>query len=260
MAKFLLGAALAVLASPVMAQAPAAPAVPEINVFTPAVVWNSGLQDIAADYTKKTGVKVTLKNINMGRIVNDMRTGTPVADVLILPVSFMDGMDAMGATVPGTSQAIGRVMIGLAVPKGKPHADISTPAKLAAALKAGGTVLYSDPASGSMEARIINDMLRQNAVFKGVKDKISTKGEGGQALIRGEGDMALQLICEIVNHPELELVGPVPVSLHAYLDTAVAVSSRSTQADAAKAFVAYMLGSNYDPLWKSKGLDRHPPE
>ena len=57
-----------------------------------------------------------------------------------------------------------------------------------------------------MEARIIHDMLRQNAVFKGVKDKISNKGEGGQALIRGEGDMALQLICEIVNHPELELV------------------------------------------------------
>jgi ABC-type molybdate transport system substrate-binding protein len=111
-----------------------------------------------------------------------------------------------------------------------------------------------------MEARIINDMLHQNAVFKGVKDKISIKGEGGQAVIHGEADMALQLICEIVNHPELELVGPVPVQLHAYLDTRVAVSSRSTQADAAKAFITYMLGSNYDPLWKSKGLDRHPSE
>jgi molybdate transport system substrate-binding protein len=232
----------------------------EINVFTPAVVWNAGLQDIAADYTKKTGVKVTIKNLNMGKLVGEIRTGTPVADVIVLPVSFMDGMDAMGATVPGTAQEIGRVSIGLAVPHGKPHPDISTPAKLAAALKAGGTVIYSDPASGSMEARIINDMLRQNAVFKGVKDKISTKGEGGQALIKGEADMALQLICEIVNHPELDLVGPVPAQLHAYLETSVAVSSRSTQADAAKAFITYMLGSNYDPLWKSKGLDRHPPE
>ena len=256
MRKILLAAAFTALAAPAMAQGQAA----EINVFTPAVVWNAGLQDIAADYTKKTGVKVTIKNLNMGKIVGEIRTGTPVADVIILPVSFMDGMDAMGATVPGTAQDIGRVTIGLAVKKGGPHPDISTPAKLAAALKAGGTVIYSDPASGSMEARIINDMLRQNAVFKGVKDKISTKGEGGQALIRGEADMALQLICEIVNHPELELVGPVPAQLHAYLETRVAVSSRSTQADAAKAFITYMLGSNYDPLWKSKGLDRHPPE
>ena len=254
MRTLLLGAMMLGLVTPALAQGT------EINVFTPAVVWNAGLQDIAADYTKKTGVKVTIKNLNMGKLVGEIRTGTPVADVIVLPVSFMDGMDAMGATVPGTAQEIGRVSIGLAVPHGKPHPDISTPAKLAAALKAGGTVIYSDPASGSMEARIINDMLRQNAVFKGVKDKISTKGEGGQAVIHGEADMALQLICEIVNHPELELVGPVPVQLHAYLDTRVAVSSRSAQADAAKAFITYMLGSNYDPLWKSKGLDRHPPE
>jgi molybdate transport system substrate-binding protein len=254
MRTLILGAMMLGLATPALAQGT------EINVFTPAVVWNAGLQDIAADYTKKTGVKVTIKNLNMGKLVGEIRTGTPIADVIIMPVSFMDGMDAMGATVPGTAQDIGRVTIGLAVKKGGPHPDISTPAKLAAALKAGGTVIYSDPASGSMEARIINDMLRQNAVFKGVKDKISTKGEGGQALIKGEADMALQLICEIVNHPELELVGPVPAQLHAYLETSVAVSSRSTQADAAKAFITYMLASNYDPLWKSKGLDRHPPE
>ena len=257
MRKFLLAAAFM---APGRARHGARSQAAEINVFTPAVIWNAGLQDIAADYTKKTGVKVTIKNLNMGKIVGEIRTGTPIADVIILPVSFMDGMDAMGATVPGTAQDIGRVTIGLAVKKGAPHPDISTPAKLAAVLKAGGPVIYSDPASGSMEARIINDMLRQNAVFKGVKDKISTKGEGGQAVIHGEADMALQLICEIVNHPELDLVGPVPVQLHAYLDTRVAVSSRSTQADAAKAFITYMLGSNYDPLWKSKGLDRHPPE
>ena len=67
-------AGVSTLAAPAMAQGA------EINVFTPAVVWNAGLQDIAADYTKKTGVKVTIKNLNMGKIVGEIRTGTPVAD------------------------------------------------------------------------------------------------------------------------------------------------------------------------------------
>src|SRR6185312_1702093 len=114
MRTLLLGAMMLGLATPALAQGT------EINVFTPAVVWNAGLQDIAADYTKKTGIKVTLKNLNMGKLVGEIRTGTPVADVIILPVSFMDGMDAMGATVPGTAQEIGRVSIGLAVPHGNP--------------------------------------------------------------------------------------------------------------------------------------------
>jgi molybdate transport system substrate-binding protein len=242
----------ALLASPALAQ----PA--EINVLTPGVVYNAGIQDLAAAYTKQAGIKVTVKADGMGQIVHDIKTATPIADVVVLPIAFMDGMDAEKAIVPGSASELGRVHIGLAIPKGRPHPDISTPAKLAAALKAGGTVLYSDPAGGSMEARIINDMLHQHPVFDGVKTRISTKGEGGEALIRGEGDMALQLICEVLNHPELELVGPVPEELHAYIDTSVAISLRSTQADAAKAFIAYLMQPDHAALWKSKGLERKP--
>jgi molybdate transport system substrate-binding protein len=230
----------------------------EINVLAPGVVYNAGILDLASSYTKQTGVKVTVKSDGMGKIVSDVKTANPIVDVVVLPVAFMDGMEAEKAIVPGTASPLGRVRIGLAVPKGRPHPDISTPEKLAVALKAGGTVLYSDPAIGSMEARIINDMLHQHPIFDGVKSRISTKGEGGEALTRGEGDMALQLICEVLNHPELELVGAVPEELHAYIDASVGVSVRSTQADAAKAFVAYLMQPDHIALWKSKGLDRTP--
>jgi len=230
----------------------------EVRVFTPGVVFNAGIQDLAASYSKETGVKVTVKSEGMGVLVNDVKNSNPPADIVVAPVSFMDGLEAEGAVVPGTAAPIGRVYVGLAVAKGKPHPDISTPRKLAAALKAGGTVIYSNPAPGSMEARIINDMLHQNAIFKGVKTKISTRGEGGEALVRGEADMALQLICEVLNHPELDLVGTVPEELHAYIDTKVAVSARSTQVDAAKGFIAYMLRPDHTALWKSKGLERQP--
>jgi len=230
----------------------------ELNVLSPGVVYNAGLQDLAAAYTKQTGIKVTVKGDGMGQIVHDIKTGTPIADVVVLPIAFMDGMEAEKSILSGTASELGRVYIGLAVPKGRPHPDISTPAKLAAALKAGGTVLYSNPAGGSMEARIIDDMLHQHSIFDGVKTKISTKGEGGEALVRGEGDMALQLICEVLNHPELELVGTVPQELHAYIDTSVAVSARSTQADAAGAFIAYLMQPDHAQVWKSKGLERKP--
>jgi molybdate transport system substrate-binding protein len=251
MRKIFLAGLFAMLAMPAMAQTT------ELNVLTPGVVYNAGLQDLAAAYTKQTGIKVTVKNDGMAAIVNDIKKATPIADVIVLPVAFMDGMETEGTIVAGSRGELGRVMIGLAVKKGAPHPDISTPAKLAAVLKTG-VVLYSNPASGSMEARIINDMLRRNAIFKGVKTKISLKGEGGEALVRGEGDMALQLICEVLNHPEIELAGTVPVELGAYIDTSVAVSVRTTQADAAKAFVTYIMQPEHKALWKSKGLDRTP--
>lgn len=248
MRRFIL-AALMALAAPAHAA--------EINVLTPGVVYNAGLLDLAEAYTKQTGIKVTVKSDGMARIVSDIKTATPMADVIALPVAFMDGMEAEGSIAAGSRVDLGRVTVGLAVPRGKPHPDISTPEKLAAVLKTG-TVLYSNPATGSMEARIINDMLRRYPVFRGVKTKISLKGEGGEALVRGEGDMALQLACEVVNHPEIELVGLVPAELGAYIDTSLAVSARSTQAEAAKAFIAYITRPEQAALWKSKGLDRSP--
>ncbi len=248
-------AALGALAA-AMLISPASAQQTELYVLTPGVVYNSGLMDLAKSYTRETGIKVTVKATGMSRIVNDIKTSTPVADVVALPVAFMDGMEAEGSVIAGTRARLGRVYVGLAVPKGKPHPDISTPAKLAEALKTGGTVIYSNPATGSMEARIINDMLHRYPVFQGVKSKISLKGEGGEALVRGEADMALQLICEVLNHPEIELVGIVPEELGAYIDTTLAVSSRSVHQQEAKAFLDYLLKPEHVALWENKGLQR----
>jgi molybdate transport system substrate-binding protein len=229
---------------------------PEINVLSPGVVYNAGLIDLAQAYGKKTGIKVTVKSDGMGKIVADIKSATPPADVIVLPIAFMDGMEAEGNIVADSRIDLGRVNVGLAVSKGGPHPDISTPAKLAAVLKSGGTILYSDPANGSMEARVINDMLHRYPEFRGVKTKISTKGEGGEALVRGEGQMALQLICEIVNHPELELVGTLPKELGAYIDASVAVSNRSIAPDQAKAFVTFLSRPENESVWRSKGMIR----
>ncbi|HWY61502.1 MAG TPA: substrate-binding domain-containing protein [Rhizomicrobium sp.] len=233
----------------------AASAEADVNVLAPGVAFNAGLPALAEAYTKKTGVKVTVKSDGMTTIVEHFNKGEPAPDVVVVPLSFMDGMEAASPShiKPGSRVELGRVYVGLAVPKGKPHPDISTVAKLAAALKAGGTVLYSNPEGGSMEARVINDMLHLPE-FKGVKTKISTKGEGGEALVRGEGDMALQLSCEILNHPELEQVGLTPESLRAYIDTAMAISPRSANADQAAAFIAYVKSPEGVAVLKSKGM------
>jgi ABC-type molybdate transport system substrate-binding protein len=231
----------------------AASAEADVNVLAPGVAFNAGLPALADAYAKKTGVKVTVKSDGMPTIVAHFNTGDPAADVVVVPVSLMDGMEAMGHIKPGSRVELGRVYVGLAVSKGAPHPDISTVGKLAAALKAGGTVLYSNPEGGSMEARVINDMLHLPE-FKGVRTKISTKGEGGEALVRGEGQMALQLSCEILNHPELEQVGLTPESLRAYIDTDMAISPRSANADQAAAFIAYVKSPEGVAVLKSKGM------
>ena len=251
MRKFILGAVMLALATPAMAQTTT------IRVITPAVTANSGLRDLAAGFEKEMGIKVEIQTLNMAKMVDERKGGNPPADVVFLPYALMDQAQTDKTVAAGSRINIGRVRIGLAIHKGDPAPDISTVDKLAAVLKASDGVMYSDPTSGSMEARIIDGMLNNHPEFAGVKRKISKNGEGGQAVARGEGQMALQLICEIVNHPDqLTNVGPVPDSLGAYIDSAAAVSARAPHPKEAAQFLKYATQPGTYSLWLGKGLER----
>src|SRR6266496_3261877 len=226
----------------------------EIRIISPGVVYNAGLLDLAAAFTKETGTKVAVTSSGMGRIVNDIKTVTPAPDVIFLPFELMSTLSLDGGIKPGTFTPLGRSDMGLAVPAGKPHPDISTVEKLAAVLRIAKAVMRSNPAGGSMVARVIEQNVIKRPEFAGVNSPVSTRGEGGQALARGEGDMALQAICEILPYKEIELVGPLPRDLAAWIDMSTAVSARSTAADRSLAFIRYITRPEATAIWKVKGL------
>jgi molybdate transport system substrate-binding protein len=251
MRKFIMAAVILALATPAMAQQTT------LRVITPAVTANSGLRDFAMGFEKEMGVKVDIVTLGMAKMQDELKGGTPPADIVFMPYALMDQAQTDKNVVPASRINIGRVHIGLAVHKGDPTPDISTIDKLAAVLKAADSVMYSDPTSGSMEARIIDNMLNSHPEFAGVKRKISHNGEGGQAVARGEGQMALQLICEIINHPDaLSNSGPLPDSLGAYIDSAAAVTARSAHPKEAAAFLKYITQPGTYSLWLGHGLER----
>jgi len=242
--------------SPEAKEAAARYAAADIRVMAPGVIFNAGLPDLAAAYTKETGKKVAIMTVGMGTIVKAVKTANPPADVIMLPVELMSTLTLDGGVVPGSFMPLGRSEMGLAVPAGTPHPDISTVEKLAAVLRGAKAVMRSNPAGGSMVASVIEDKVIKRPEFAGVNSPASTRGEGGQALIRGEGDMALQAICEILPYKQIELVAPLPRELAAWIDMSTAVSARAEHRADAAAFEKYLLRPESTTVWKTKGLER----
>jgi molybdate transport system substrate-binding protein len=241
--------------STIAKEAAARYAAADIRVMAPGIIYNAGLLDLADAYSKATGKKVGVTLVGMGTIVKRIQTDNPPADVIMLPFDLMSTLSLDGGVVPGSYVPLGRSEMGLAVRAGAPHPDISTVEKLAAAL-GGKTVMRSNPAGGSMVAKVIEDKVIRQPAFAGVNSPVSTRGEGGQALVRGEGDMALQAICEILPYKQIELVGPLPRDLGAWIDMAAAVSARGMHHEDGAAFLKYLLRPESTPIWKSKGLER----
>jgi molybdate transport system substrate-binding protein len=227
----------------------------ELTVLAPGFVKNAGIDDLAASYTKETGIKVTVNSVGMGAMMNTIATGTPAADIVMLPQNLMDQLQSSGGTVSGSRQSLGRVQIVMIVPAGAPHPDISDTAKLAAALHGARHVAYSSPWKDekSAQAMIIHDIL-QRREYAGTHEVLVINGNGVTGIKQG-AEMALQLECE-TRDPAVSVVGPLPPQLHAWLDGDVAVSSRSADPKAAAAFLAYITRPAAASVWKAKGLER----
>jgi ABC-type Fe3+ transport system substrate-binding protein len=89
----------------------------------------------------------------------------------------------------------------------------------------------------------------------GVKHAPSPYGEGGDALARGEGDMAVQNISQIVKWDNLVVVGPIPEEYGRYLDGVAAVPSKAAHQDLGQQFITYATQPGTFAIWYSRGID-----
>lgn len=235
----------------------------EVRVISPGVISNSGLKDVAAAFEKQTGVKVTIEVDGMGTIVGDIKTRTPAADVVMLPMDLMGSLSLAGGLEENSFTPLGRVEIGLFKKPDAPRPGITTVAALVAAMKTASVVFYTDPASGSMQAGM-NGRLLARPDFAGIKSQ-PIKGDAEPALKRGDGDgaaMGLGLIHgphDPTNMPTDNpyLVGMLPLELNMHMDMATAINARAGDAKNAAAFIAFALSPAMRGAWKAKGVDRY---
>ena len=66
--------------------------------------------------------------------------------------------------------------------------------------------------------------------------------------------MAIQLVQEILNKPEIELVAPLPAELGGHMDAVLAVSSRSTDPKTAADFIRFLARPEARGAWRAKGM------
>src|SRR3569833_322404 len=256
----------ALLALPTAGLSIAAPshayaAVTEIRVISPGVITNSGLSDVAAASEKKSGVKVTIQVDGMGTIMNDIRTQTPAAVVVMLPMDLMGTMVLSNAASDFTP--LGLAEIGLFKKPDAPRPDITSVPKLIAAMKTASAVFYSDPVSGSMQAGM-SDRLLKRPEFAGIHG-VPVKGDAEPALKRGDGDgqaMGLGLLHTPHNPANTETsnpyqVGELPAELGMHMDMATGISARSPDKKKATANNQFALSPEMRGVWKAKGIARY---
>jgi molybdate transport system substrate-binding protein len=212
---------------------------------------------LARRFAEASGAAPDILFEPMGALEARLAAGE-TADVLILAVPAIDALLASGALVSDSRAAIARAPIGIAVREGAPVPDISTADAFKNALTAARAIALSDPAVGGSAGIYLRELLGRIGLAEIVAAKTVAQKSGvaaADAVGRGEADLAMTFIPELLQGKGICVLGPLPPPYVHVTTYAAGVSARSGLPDAAPAFIAVLTAPDARSVWAAAGFE-----
>src|SRR5438309_3580911 len=174
----------------------------------------------------------------MGRLVESLAQGAEV-DMVIVTEETLPRLEKEGRVHRG-AKPIARVGIGVAVNEKAPTPDISTVEAFRRTLLAAKSVVYIDPKVGT-SGKHVAEMLERLGIAAEVNAK-ARLAQGGyivEPVGRGEIELGIHQISEILPVKGVKLVGPLPPELQKYTTY---VAAPVAQSRLVLDFIDYLTG------------------
>jgi molybdate transport system substrate-binding protein len=220
----------------------------ELNLLAPGPI-REPLDKLISMYQAKTGAKVKVTYAGGVPSRKQVADGKGL-DVDILFAPFQDVLKT-GNIVPGSATVVARVRLALAVKKGAPKPDISTPAAVKKTLLDAKSITSVDPAIGSVGG-IAQACIDKLGIAEQVKPKLKWVRDGGivqDSVAKGEIEIALGPYLSDMKNPGLDVVGPLPPGASTPVDITGFLSNSLKDTKDAKAFLAYLRSKEATPVW-----------
>ncbi|MGR4869746.1 substrate-binding domain-containing protein [Variovorax sp. LARHSF232] len=236
------------------------PAAPDLHVMTSGG-FTAAYNDLRPGFEKASGRTVkTAYGASMGNasdsIPSRLGRGEP-ADVVILARPALDALVEQGRVAPGSQVDLVRSSIGFAVRKGAPKPDISTVEALKRTLIAAPSIAYSASASGTYYETELLKKLGIEAQVKPKSKRILSE-RVGTVVARGDAELGLQQVSELLPIEGIDYVGPLPAEVQRVTVFSAGIATGSKQPEAARELIRYLNSPAAAPTIAKTGLEPIP--
>jgi len=223
------------------------------------------LDDLVPAFERATGKRVSVAFASSGGVKNRVRNGEDV-DVVVTTQAAMAELADKGAIAGASVAVMARSPIGVAVRAGASKPDVATLEAFKHALMQAGSIAYADPATGSPSANHLVKVLDRLGMTDALKPKTkliaATLGSVVvvcDAVAKGEAEIGIQQISEILGVPGVELAGPLPAKVQHLTVFSAAVGAHAKDAASALELIAFMTAPPAAPTIEMHGMMAEPP-
>jgi molybdate transport system substrate-binding protein len=216
-------------------------------------------EEITPRFERETGTRPV---VELGpSLRQERRLGEgEAADAVIVTRTGAEELVANGKIAAGSLVDVARSSIGICVAKGAPRPDISSAEAFKRAMLAAKSIALSKPVGGGASGVHMANVFEQLGIAEAMQAK-SVYGAGGPAalaglaVLRGEAEIGIQQMPELMAVAGVDVVGPLPAELQGVTMFTGAIPTSASHAAAGRALLQCLTTPDARRVIAAKGLE-----
>jgi molybdate transport system substrate-binding protein len=223
----------------------------EIRVWTARAIATV-LADVGSEFERATGHRLIITSDLPPAFLRRLDAGEPF-DLLISGSSPVDEWIRNGKIAARTRADIARSGIGVEVRAGSRKPDIGTVDEFKRALLNAKSIAYLRVGSGIY----LEGLLERLGMSRTLESKTIRPDSDivSELVAKGEVELGMTVITQILTTPGVDLVGPLPPEIQSYVTFVAGVSSQSRVPKAASELIKFLAGPKAIAVIKAQGME-----
>jgi molybdate transport system substrate-binding protein len=213
----------------------------------------AAMEALEPQFERASGDTLTIEFSTAATLKQRIESGEAF-DVAILTDDAVNDLIKSGKLAPAKRAELAAVGIGVGFRKGAAKPDVRTAASIKQALLSAKSVAYT----GNGASRpAIDKMIARLGIAHDLEPKahLTAAGTAPASVAKGESELVLTLISEILPESGVELAGPLPEDFQSYLGFSAVTGAKSGKAPAAQALIKFLDGPAAAAMYKAKGME-----
>jgi molybdate transport system substrate-binding protein len=223
----------------------------DLKVFS-TTAFKGVLEEIGPQFEKSTENKIIFTFAPTAALKTQIEQGADF-DVAVLTLAINDALAAEGKLAGAPRSTVARAGMGVAIRHGEPKPDVSSVDAFKRALMNAKSIGFNG--QGASRAGI-EALFNKLGIAEALAPKIKLlQGGAPEGVAKGEAELGLSPVSEILPAPGVDLVGPFPSEIQSYLVLTAGVSATSKGTVAADAFIKFLTAPAAAAVLKAKGME-----
>lgn len=225
----------------------------EVTLIAPGGI-RAPIERMIPDFERKSGYEVKA-TFGSGLGTKKQVASGEVFDVPVVQPPYQDVL-ASGNVIADSAKPLAHVAVAVAVRKGAPKPDISTPDAVKRTLLAAKSVSYPNPSGGAAAGVSFDETLKKLGISDQIQSKLK-RAQGGAGAMKmvaqGEAEIGLTFQSEM-QEPGIDVVGPLPREISTPTVLVGFISTHAKNPAAAKALLDYLAAPAQAAVYREEGM------